>query len=100
MGQALAESGISLQDLDYTVPAEDQPVPANGTIRVVAVTDDVKVNQITSPFQTEYTVDSSVELDTTKVIVAGQYGLATFRYPFQTSGRRGGKGRKGCIENS
>ena len=46
---------------------------------MVAVTDDVKVNQITSPFQTEYTVDSSVELDTTKVITAGQYGLAISR---------------------
>jgi resuscitation-promoting factor RpfB len=79
IGQALADSGISLQDLDYTIPAEDQPVPADGNIRVVAVTDDVKVNQIARPFSTEYTVDSTVELDTTKVIVPGQYGLEVSR---------------------
>jgi len=79
VGQALAESGISLQDLDYPIPAEDQPVPADGNIRIVAVTDTVEVNQITRPFSTEYTVDSTVELDTTKVIVAGQSGLEISR---------------------
>lgn len=79
VGQALVESGIALQDLDYTVPAEDQPLPADGNIHVVAVTDSVKVNKIDIPFTVTYTVDSTVELDTTKVINAGQYGVQVSR---------------------
>ena len=79
VGQALTEAGISLQDLDYTVPAEDQPVPADGNIHVVAVTDSVKVNQIAIPFGNTNTTDASVELDTTKVTVPGQYGLEVSR---------------------
>jgi uncharacterized protein YabE (DUF348 family) len=79
VGRALAEAGIPLQDLDYTVPAEDQPVPPDGNIRVVAVTDSVKVNQIATPYGITTSVDNTVELDTTKVIAVGQYGLEVSR---------------------
>lgn len=79
VGQALIEAGIALQDLDYTVPAEDQPVPADGNIHIVAVTDSVKVNKIDIPFTVIYTDDNTVELDTTKVISAGQYGVQVSR---------------------
>jgi uncharacterized protein YabE (DUF348 family) len=79
VGQALIEAGIALQDLDYTVPAEDQPVPADGNIHIVAVTDSVKVNKIDIPFTVIYTDDNTVELDTTKVIFAGQYGVQVSR---------------------
>jgi 3D (Asp-Asp-Asp) domain-containing protein len=79
VGQALIEAGIALQDLDYTIPAEDQPLPADGNIRIVAVTDSVKVNKIDIPFTVSYTVDNTVELDTTKVINAGQYGVQVSR---------------------
>ena len=79
VGGALADAGIALQDLDYTIPAEDQPVPADGNIRVVAVRDAVKVTQIARPFSTEYTTDANVELDTTKVIVPGINGLEVAR---------------------
>jgi uncharacterized protein YabE (DUF348 family) len=37
VGQALAEAGVSLQGLDYSIPAEDQPLPTDGIIRVVTV---------------------------------------------------------------
>ena len=79
MGQALIDAGIALQDLDYTIPTEDQPLPADGNIRIVAVTDSVKINQVDIPFTTIYTVDNTVELDTTKVINGGQYGVQVAR---------------------
>jgi uncharacterized protein YabE (DUF348 family) len=79
VGSALAEAGIPLQVLDYTIPAEDQPVPVDGNIRVVAVKDTVKVNQIATPYGITNTIDDTVELDTTKILVAGKYGLQVSR---------------------
>jgi uncharacterized protein YabE (DUF348 family) len=79
VGQAVAEAGIALQDLDYTVPAENQPVPADGRIRMVSVTDTVQINQTAIPYGIVTTIDNTVELDTTKVIVPGKFGLKVSR---------------------
>jgi uncharacterized protein YabE (DUF348 family) len=79
VGQALAEAGISLQDLDYSVPEETSPLPENGVIRIVAVRDDIRLNQIASPYGTDAVNDANTELDTTTLLSAGQYGLSVSR---------------------
>jgi uncharacterized protein YabE (DUF348 family) len=41
VGEALAEAGIPLLGLDYSMPAEKEPLPSNGQIRIVRVSESV-----------------------------------------------------------
>jgi uncharacterized protein YabE (DUF348 family) len=79
VGQALAEAGISLQGLDYSLPAESDPVPANGQIRIVRVQESVLLVQKPIPYQSEFIASAEVELDQQEVIQPGLYGLAVSR---------------------
>jgi uncharacterized protein YabE (DUF348 family) len=74
-GEALASAGISLQDLDYSVPADDQPLPLDGRIRVVRVREEVNVEESLIPFKTEYVNDSTLDLDQTKIVTLGVPGI-------------------------
>ncbi len=80
VGQALAESAVSLQGLDYSLPAEEQPLPADGVIRVVRVREELIFEQTLTPFDSKTQPDSEIELDQRKVVQAGQYGLKVNRY--------------------
>ncbi len=79
VGQALAQVGIALQGLDYSKPAEDQPLPENGKIRVVRVTEEVTLEQKHLPYKTEYVADPNTELDQSSVVDAGQVGIQVTR---------------------
>lgn len=79
IGEALAEAGVSLQTLDYSIPGENEPIPADGSIQVIRVREEVIIDQTPIPFENEYVADSEVELDQTKVIEAGQYGIKATR---------------------
>jgi uncharacterized protein YabE (DUF348 family) len=79
VGQALQASGITLQNLDYSIPAEEDPLPADGAIRVVRVREEVQVQQESIPYDVDYTVDDSLGLDEKKVITAGKYGTQITR---------------------
>lgn len=79
VGAALVQSGLSLQGLDYSEPASDQPLPDNGLIRVVRVTEEVVINQETIPYENELQPDPELELDQFRVIQAGQVGLKAER---------------------
>lgn len=79
VGDALAAAGIALQGLDYSQPAEDQPVPADGRIRVVRVREDVILEQEILPFKNEYEPDPETELDQRRVITPGEYGIEVSR---------------------
>jgi len=79
VGQALAQSGIALQGLDYSKPAEDQPLPQNGKIKVVRVREQVTLEQKPIPYQTQYLADPKTELDQNSVIDAGQVGIEVTR---------------------
>ncbi len=78
-GQALAIAGVALQDLDYSVPADGQPLPVDGKIKVVRVREEVKVEQSLIPFKTEYTTDPTLDLDQTRVISLGAPGVQEVR---------------------
>lgn len=79
VGAALAEAGFPLQGLDYSLPAEDQPVPPDGVIRLVRVSEEVVIQQETTPFETQLQPDPEAELDTFSLIQAGEYGLEASR---------------------
>jgi uncharacterized protein YabE (DUF348 family) len=79
VGQALQTSGISLQNLDYSVPSEDSPLPADGAIRVVRVREEVQVQQESIPFKVDSRGDDTMELDQKTEVTPGQYGIAVSR---------------------
>jgi len=79
VGEALAEVGISLQGLDYSHPSEEQPIPLDGKIRVVRVTEEVVLEQEMIPFWTEYQLVEDLEIDQVRVVQFGEYGLQVKR---------------------
>jgi uncharacterized protein YabE (DUF348 family) len=79
IGAALAEAGLPLQGLDYTVPAEDTPLPQNGRVRVVRVREDLDYAQELIPYTSERVPDPEGELDQTRLLQAGRYGVKVVR---------------------
>jgi uncharacterized protein YabE (DUF348 family) len=79
VGEALAEAGLAPQGLDYSQPAADQPIPADGAIRLVRVQETVLIEQAPLPFETVEQPVGDLELDSQKVLQAGAYGLSAQR---------------------
>ena len=79
VGEALAEAGIALQDLDRSQPDEHQAIPADRRIRVIRVSETVQWEQQTVPRETEWQEDPEAELDTISVVQAGQDGVSASR---------------------
>jgi uncharacterized protein YabE (DUF348 family) len=79
VGQALAEAGIALEGLDYSLPAESEPSPADGQIKVIRVQESVLLVQKPIPFNAEFQASADVELDKTELLQAGEYGLSVSR---------------------
>ena len=63
VGAALAQTGIALQGLDYSIPAETQPLPEGGQIKIIRIREEVLLNQEKIQFSNEYQPDDSLELD-------------------------------------
>jgi uncharacterized protein YabE (DUF348 family) len=72
---SLAEAGIALLGADYTVPAEDQPLPASGVVAVVRVREEILTEQQIVPYETTYQPLDSVEIDNVYPVQAGQPGV-------------------------
>lgn len=79
VGEALAEAGLALQGEDYSQPAEDQAVPADGAIRVVRVSESVELMQEALPHEIEWQPDAEADLDTISVVQLGQDGVRAAR---------------------
>lgn len=79
VGEALADAGIPLQGLDRTEPEESAPLPADGQIRWVRVTEDLQLTQTLIPFKSDYQPDPKTELDQRSVLIPGVYGLEVSR---------------------
>lgn len=79
VGEALAEAGVSLQGLDYSLPAEDQPIPANGEIRLVRVREELVLTQTSVAFTTRYENSDQVALDQQKILIPGVLGIQVSR---------------------
>jgi resuscitation-promoting factor RpfB len=78
VGEALAENGLALLGMDYSLPAADE-VPASGIIRVVRVVEEVIVEQEPIPFDVEYRPLEDLEIDNQQIVQTGEYGIAARR---------------------
>lgn len=79
VGQALQANGVTLQNLDYSEPSEDSPLPTDGKIKVVRVREELEVKQQAIAFDTDFVPDPGLELGQTSVSSEGQYGLEATR---------------------
>ncbi len=79
VGQALAQAGIPLQNMDYSLPAEDQPIPPERLIHVVRVREEVLLEQQPIPFKSIYQPDPQTELDQRSVVKPGELGVEVSR---------------------
>lgn len=75
ISESLIEAGFVLQGLDYTNPNENEPIPANGVIRLVHVTEDIMIEQTPIPFETTYSPTPDLEIDRQTVIEPGTNGI-------------------------
>ena len=79
VGKALAEAGIPLMGLDSSLPAENEPLPADGQITVTRVTESISVDLQTIPFSTEETESEDVAFGEQEILQAGENGVAMVR---------------------
>ena len=79
VGAALAEAGIPLMGLDYSLPAESDAMPVDEQVRVVRVSESVQLIQNNIPFETETVSSPDVELGAQEIIQPGQEGLLIAR---------------------
>ena len=81
VGEALAEAGIPLLGLDYSVPAETEreALPSDGQIRVVRVNESLLLVQKPIPFESDLQASAEVPLDQTQILQPGENGLTVQR---------------------
>ena len=85
VGAALAEAGVSLQFLDYSVPAAEQPIPADRKIRVIRVREEVLTEEMIIPYSEERVSDPQMNVGEEKVLQTGENGVqsATVRVRYE-----------------
>jgi len=71
----LAEAGVALMGLDYSIPGEGAAVQPGMTVRVVRVTEEVISETEVIPFQNQNAPDPTLELDQIRLLQSGQNGL-------------------------
>lgn len=79
VGEALAELGLALQNLDRSIPPDDRPLPENGQISLIQGAESITLVKDETAFNYTYQLDPEAELDTTSVITPGQVGLVVSR---------------------
>jgi uncharacterized protein YabE (DUF348 family) len=79
VGEALAEAGLPLQDLDQVSPSEMDPLPADGRITITSVHEDLTFSETLTSYGKDYVPDPETELDQTSVVTPGQYGISISR---------------------
>jgi uncharacterized protein YabE (DUF348 family) len=77
VGEALAAAGISLQNLDFSLPSEDEPIPDNRIIKITRVREETILEDTIIPFTKERVPDVELNAGQEKVLQSGQNGLKT-----------------------
>ncbi len=80
VGDGLTGAGVVLMGLDYSIPAEDNPLQPGIVIRVIRVTEQVIQEQETIPFETIYQGDATLELDQITTAQEGQNGIQKINF--------------------
>lgn len=79
VGEALAEAGIPLVGLDYSLPSEKEALPSDGQVKVVRVSESILLTQKPIPFESELVASADVPLDQTQILSPGEEGLSVQR---------------------
>jgi uncharacterized protein YabE (DUF348 family) len=75
VGAALAEAGVALIGLDYSVPGETAPVIPDMLIQVIRVTEEDEVERSEIEFRQLMQPDTGIPPETQKVIQTGVKGI-------------------------
>lgn len=75
VGAALAEAGLGLQGLDYSLPSAEKQLPADGRIQVVRVREEVLINQEPLAYETAFQPDPNLEIDNQRILETGVVGV-------------------------
>ena len=75
VGEALADAGVALQELDYSRPAEDQPLPEDGIIQVVRVREETLLEESAIAYSEERVGDVDMYLGEEEVRQTGVNGV-------------------------
>jgi resuscitation-promoting factor RpfB len=79
VGQALASAGIPLLGLDQSLPGESDPLPADGQIKIIRVTETVSLVEKSIPFSKKYEYSADLAVGSQKVLQVGEPGLMVSR---------------------
>ncbi len=79
VGSALAGAGLPLLGLDFSRPAENEPVPPDGSVQVVRVSESIILAEKSIPFQNQFKQSADIELGQEQILQPGQKGLAVSR---------------------
>lgn len=79
VGDALKDIGQPLQNLDYSIPAADEPLPEDGKIEVVRVSEELMIMTDEVPYENEWVEDPNALLDSISVVQPGQLGIYATR---------------------
>jgi len=85
VGSALAEAGVPLQFMDYSVPSAEQPIPEDRIIRIVRVREEVLTEETIIPYSEERVSDSQMNVGDEQLLQAGENGVqsATVRVRYE-----------------
>lgn len=76
VGQALAEAGLPLLGLDFSLPAASAPLPADGQIQLLRQTEILSPALTALPFQTQYVESAELPLGVEDILQPGAPGVA------------------------
>jgi resuscitation-promoting factor RpfB len=79
VGQALADAGVALEGMDYSVPAEEQALSEDGNIQVVRVREELVLEENIIAYTSNQIADPNTDLGQSSVVIAGQTGLEVTR---------------------
>jgi uncharacterized protein YabE (DUF348 family) len=79
VGQALASAGVPLLGLDKSLPAESDPLPADGQVKIIRVSEVVSLVEKSIPFAKKFEYSADLAVGAQKVLQAGEPGLMVSR---------------------
>ena len=79
VGAALAQGGIALQGLDYSIPSELEAIPENDQVQIIRVREEILLKQEQIQFSSEYQPADDLALDQLQIMTGGEYGIQAQR---------------------
>lgn len=79
VGAALAGAGLPLLGLDFSKPDENDPLPVDGNIQIVRVSESITLAEKFIPFQSQFKESADIELGQEQILQPGLNGLAVSR---------------------